>query len=141
MLFPRFAESMVDVTTLCNSNHLIDRLTVEGDIPDIPEMSSIVMIGLPSNGVKRMMHMRIWEWVGLPFLVIKSIAHIGTAANGPLSFLDMVAPRGVGKHTQEKGGEGVAYTDFFLYDLNTELVVLLGSLIPLLSVVVMDGAL
>jgi hypothetical protein len=25
-----------------------------------------------------------------------------------------------------KGGEGVAYTDFFLYDLNTELVVLLG---------------
>ena len=72
-----------------------------------------------------MMHMRIWEWVGLPFLTIKSIAHIGTAANGPLSFLGMVAPCGVGKHTQERG-EGVAHTVFFLYDLHTELVVLLG---------------
>lgn len=83
MCFPRLPESRVEAVIPADSSHRRERLTVSGDMPEDWAMSETVRGLGPVSGVKRKMVIKMWVWVGVPRLLIRSNAHMGMGAKGP----------------------------------------------------------
>lgn len=79
-------------------------------MPEDWAMSETVRGLGPASGVKRKMVIKMWVWVGVPRLLIRSNAHMGIGAKGPGILLFNGGLLGVPETIHTNPSPSVAYT-------------------------------